>query len=145
MWSSKPASRTSDKIIGGISYHPSVVGRLALPIADYGDAIKVPQIIINTLQETVDVKENSTLAKRLTERFPNSTVVKTYPDQSHGFMVRGNLSNVNTSKAYLEAMQITYQFLEKVHPVPVKAASNVERITSGIFACFASFLVYIFI
>lgn len=128
-WIVFEASRNTTKVVGGISYHPSVFGKADL-VEGLSNQILSPQLVIATMQEPDEVKEGGIMEDILEAKFEDS-VFKTFNDMSHGFVTRGNTSDAAIKAAVDESIRLTWEFLDDV--LHINAGFFIQR---GLFLLF---------
>lgn len=139
-WVVFEASANTDKVVGGISYHPSLTRvQVTMTIEEYGDSVKSPQLVVATKQEPDEVKNGGILEQKIKNRF-SKTVFKTFDEMDHGFVPRGDLNNTDIKAAVEESLNMTYSFLEEILPAsPITISGN----NSGFIKAFKNLSIFI--
>ena len=139
-WVVMQSSMETDKVIAGISYHPSLQGRMNTTMMDdMGRMVKSPQLVITTNQEPDQVKPNGIMHKELESRFKNTSMFKLYPGEDHGFVSRGDMKNATTAIAVGESVAMTYEFLDKTMPARKTTAS--AMISNSMYVAFMCLII----
>ena len=115
-WIVFEASREyKSQVTAGISYHPALnsAWMTTKTVAEYGDLIESPQMVIATKQEGIEVKPNGIVENKLKLRIGNNKVLfKSYENMNHGFVTRGDILVPDINTAFLETIGLTYKFLD---------------------------------
>jgi dienelactone hydrolase len=122
-WIVFEASKDTDKIQAGLTYHPSLNSRITVTYDQLGSQVKCPHLGIITKQEPVDVKSGGLLETSLKNKFGDKIVWKTYETMSHGFVNRGDLADATIKTTYEEVLTLSNDFLQKNSPI-IKTTSG---------------------
>jgi len=144
-WVVMQSSIETDKVVAGISYHPSLQGRIDNSTMNtMGELVKSPQLVITTMQEPDQVKPNGVMHKQLETRFSNTSMFKLYPGEDHGFVTRGNMTNSTTEIAVNESIEMTYEFLEKIMPAKKITTTASAIISNSMYVAFLYLIITLF-
>jgi len=70
-------------------------------------------MLLSGENDAENVKEGGALVKILEEKFPGKNFVKTFNDQRHGWVNRGDVSNAETARDVKVAMELVVEFFNK--------------------------------
>ena len=107
---------TSDQFRCGVSWHPSFqcAGVFGEKEEDIAELVKSPQLIMPAGGDLQNVMEDGEILKILRSKpFGEACEHKFFPDVTHGFMTRGDLSKEANREAVKEGMELALAFLDK--------------------------------
>ena len=114
---------TSSKVICAAHFHPALgAGAPATP-EEIADKVIVPQLVIASSGEPASMQAGGSVETLLKAKpFGTKNVFKSYA-QSHGFVSRGDLTNVETAKAVEESLVAAINFIKANNP-PLQTANG---------------------
>jgi dienelactone hydrolase len=132
---------SSVQAIQGVSFHPAMgQGAPQTPEAIAGRAI-VPQYVCASKQEPDSMKPNGTvdvLLKAMT--FGAKNIFKAYNNENHGFVSRGDLTNVDTAKAVEDCLSGSLVFVKSNDPLPKTSSAGILSIGLALVSMFMMIL-----
>lgn len=122
-WIGAKQSTTEDVLKGHVSFHPSweieTMHAGGLTVDQLAQGVKAPQVLLAASNDGEFVRQGGSVEKILKSRAdvgPLSNVVD-FPDQIHGWVNRGNLSDPVVKAGVEKAWSIALDFLKTVNPV----------------------------
>jgi len=114
VWVIHKASSKGLPIKCGAGCHPSVKleGFTGGSPAALASEVRCPMLFASAGNDGDDVKEGGEVSKVLVEKFPSS-VIKSYPDMSHGWVSRGDISDENVSRDVKDALELCSVFFKE--------------------------------
>lgn len=103
----------SGKINAGVGFHPTLT-KFAESADSLAERTKCPHFLMPAGNDPEELKEGGSVEKILKGKFGDKVRVKTFPDASHGWVPRGDLSNPNNARDYKEAMQLAIDYFKEL-------------------------------
>ena len=114
-WVAARASVAGVPLLCAAGCHPSL--RLEGMATDTSDdevglieKVKCPMLFANAGDDPDNIKQNGAVSTKLMQRFPTS-VVRDFPAQTHGFVVRGDVTDDSVARGVREAMTLCTDFI----------------------------------